>query len=140
MDPYRKTTLHPPIPPLKALPWMWSFRVWWARTRVRTESGITWNLSFNDTKGDRQYYRFKWTDDTIERVALICEGTPTGEPAALAYYYDQGTYRETRVGDTSRALQGVDFIHPTQVPTVARLARQAWDSYQRSRNTTPTTR
>lgn len=134
-DPYRTSNPQPPIPPLVHTPWLWSFRVWWARSRVRTESGQTWELAFDDTKGDRQLYRLQWADNSIERVALICEATPPGEPAALMYY-SYGAHKETRTAPAN--VEGVDLIHPSQVPTVARLARQAWDSYQRSRGVTPT--
>jgi hypothetical protein len=116
---------------------MWGVRVWWGRSRVRTDSGATWNFTFDDTSGHRQYYKLSWTDKSIERVAMICEATPPGEPAALPYY-DQQSHKESREAHAN--VEGVDFIQPSQVPTVARLARQAWESYQRSRASDPITR
>ena len=101
---------------------MWGLRVWWARTRVHAESGDKWSLSFHDTAGTRQDYGIRW--DNVERVALLCENTPPGEPAAIYYFRD----------DKGRqAPWGVDLIDPVLVPTVGRLARQAWESYQRSK-------
>lgn len=134
--PYRASNPQAPIPPLVRTPFLWGLRVWWASSRVNTESGQTWNFTFDDTSGHRQFYRLAWADKSIERVAMICEATPPGEPAALPYY-DQQSHKEAR--DTKSNVEGVDFIQPSQVPTVARLARQAWDSYQRSRANDPTT-
>jgi len=136
-DPYRGSNPQAPVPPPRIRkPFLWDFRVWWNKSRVTTESGQSWNITFDDTQGERHCYKLPWTDNTIERVAVICENTPPGEPAALTYYR-HGSYKDFRTAPAT--IEGVDFIEPTQVPTVARLARQAWDSYQRS-NITPTSR
>lgn len=134
-DPYRATNLQAPVPPpLVHTPFLWGLRVWWAKSRVHTQTDSVWHLTFTDAKGVRQYYRLPWTGDSIERVALICEGTPPGEPAALPYY-SLNPHKELRTPPAN--VEGVDFLPAELVPTVARLARQVWDTYQRSRTCDP---
>jgi hypothetical protein len=110
---------------------MWGFKVWWARTKVEHTTGEQWRFSFHDARGIQQSYRLDWGPN-VERVMLLCESTPAGEPAALIYE-ELSTHREMRDPPREGHLSGVDFIPPAQVPTLGRLARQVWDSYQRSK-------
>lgn len=52
--------------------------------------------------------------ENCKNIAERCENTPAGEPAPLR-----------------KGTKEVVFIHPAQVPTVARLARQAANALKR---------
>lgn len=67
--------------------------------------------------------------DMLARI--VC---PPGEPAALPYY-SLNPHKELRHPPAN--VEGVDLVPPELVPTVARLARQVWDTYQRSRTCDP---
>ena len=92
------------------------------------EAGQTWNFMCDDKDGNSLWFKLSWSDRTIERLAVLCENTPPGEPASIGYFVNGG-HREVRFPPAP--MERVVFIHPSQVPTVGRIARQAWESYRR---------
>ena len=121
-NPYRDHT--PQETPAPATPTLWKLRVWWASLFVKSKAGDKWRIRFKNIQGQTMRYASEWDVASLKNIAERCENTPAGEPAPLPYY----RWFNPETGITE---DGVDFIHPAQVPTVARLARQAADCYER---------
>jgi hypothetical protein len=112
-NPYRDPA-HQTQPPAPATPTLWKLRVWWESLSVSSTSGRErWWLVYRDENGKRRACWISWGN--CKNIAERCENTPAGEPAPLLV---EGT-------------DEVVFIHPAQVPTVARLARQAANALER---------
>ena len=120
MNPYRNNNQSLSTTP--ATPILWKLRVWWASLFVKSTSGRErWWLVYRDENGKPRACWISWGN--CKNIAEVCENTPVGEPAPLPDY--RWFNPETGITDE------VVFIHPAQVPTVARLARQAANALER---------